>query len=284
MVKKMKLAVVKLGCIGSLPFIDLILDERAEREDIEVVSFGTGSKLTPNLCQDAAEQAKKTKADLFLIATPNASLPGPAAVRSILTEAGYPSITVTDAPGKRAFLRKDGEILADLPDDEGFIMIPMDPMIGARRDFLDATEMVIFNGHIVNVLASAGVIRATHHLIDGALESIRKGEVELPRMILKKGYAVEHASFANPYAAAKAHAALHILEAVAPITTYACFRERERNKYLMMVAAAHEMVRAASHLIDEAREIEKGNDSVLRTPHRKENGVRTKKNLLAKSE
>ena len=42
------------------------------------------------------------------------------------------------------------------------------------------------------------------------------------------------------------------------------------ENFIPLVAAAHEMAASAAALADEAREIEKGNDSVLRTPHMKE--------------
>jgi methylenetetrahydromethanopterin dehydrogenase len=49
-----------------------------------------------------------------------------------------------------------------------------------------------------------------------------------------------------------------------------------------MVAAAHEMMRAASRLVDEAREIEKSSDTVLRKPHFRDGTLGVKKNLMEK--
>jgi len=51
-----------------------------------------------------------------------------------------------------------------------------------------------------------------------------------------------------------------------------------------MVAAGHEMMRAAARLADEARELEKGADSVLRTPHAASGEARRKTRLSEKPE
>ena len=86
----------------------------------------------------------------------------------------------------------------------------------------------------------------------------------------------------QPYAAAKAYAALSIAEAVAGVTTKGCFAEQDPEKYIPMVAAGHEMIRSAGQLADQARELEKGTDSVLRTPHASDGSPLTKSALLAK--
>jgi methylenetetrahydromethanopterin dehydrogenase len=49
-----------------------------------------------------------------------------------------------------------------------------------------------------------------------------------------------------------------------------------------MVAAGHELMRAAARLADEAREIEKAGDTVLRTPHSASGAVLRKTALDAK--
>ena len=38
-----KLGVLKLGCIGAAPLLDLLLDERADREDLDVRGFTSGA-------------------------------------------------------------------------------------------------------------------------------------------------------------------------------------------------------------------------------------------------
>jgi methylenetetrahydromethanopterin dehydrogenase len=85
--------------------------------------------------------------------------------------------------------------------------------------------------------------------------------------------------FGNPYAGAKALAALKVAESVAAVTSKGCFAEQDAAKYITLVAAGHEMMRSAARLADEARELEKSEDSLVRTPHSSE-GVRLSKSRL----
>ena len=89
----------------------------------------------------------------------------------------------------------------------------------------------------------------------------------LPRANVTAEKAIVAGGFTNPYAAAKALGALKITESVAAITSKGCFVEQDADKYITMVAAGHEMIRKAAQLADEARELEKSNDAILRTPH-----------------
>ena len=41
--QNVNLGVLKLGCIGASPLIDLLLDERADREDLHVRAFTSGA-------------------------------------------------------------------------------------------------------------------------------------------------------------------------------------------------------------------------------------------------
>ncbi len=86
----------------------------------------------------------------------------------------------------------------------------------------------------------------------------------------------------NPYAKAKALAALHIATKVAEIDFPACFVLKEVDQVATAAAAGHEAMRAAARLADEAREMEKANDSVLRKPHAKDGRLLTKTKLLEK--
>ena len=73
-------------------------------------------------------------------------------------------------------------------------------------------------------------------------------------------------------------------EAVSAVTADGCFKEQDATRYVQMVAAGHEMMRAAARLADEARELEKGADSVLRTPHAASGEARRKTRLGDKPE
>ncbi len=265
-----RIGVLKLGCIGAAPLLDLIMDERAERKDIAVVSAGSGAKLEPDACEYSANRMAEMKPQLVFIVSPNAALPGPTRAREILLGKNIPIVSISDAPSKKAFYKKneEGKSVVSVPDNSGFIVLPMDPMIGARKEFLDPSEMALFNAELIKVLSTTGVIRFIQIEMDKLIDSLKDGkELELPKITLKTAKALEAGGFTNPYAYAKAYAALEILPVVAGITTKGCFKEQRPEKYIPMVTAAHEVLRAASKLADEAREIEKAGDSVLRTPH-----------------
>ena len=113
--------------------------------------------------------------------------------------------------------------------------------------------------------------------IDAVVESLKAGkQAKLPTITLSADKVIAAGEFNNPYAAAKAYAALVIAEQVAGVTTKGCFVEQDPSKYIPMVAAGHEMIRVAANLADEAREIEKHNDTVLRTPHAADGAARRK--------
>ena len=278
-----KLTVAKFGCIGAAPLLDLIVDERADREDLEVRGFTSGAKLDPDSCNIIVDQIKDYAPDLVLIVTPNAALPGASAAREALAEVKLATITISDGPSKKAFIGKDddGKKLIKVLDGQGFIILPSDPMIGARREFLDPTEMSIFNGDVIKVLAATGVTRYIQLAIDKVVSDIKQGNApEMPTLVADAETVVSQAGFSNPYAAAKAIAALSIAETVAKLTTKGCFMVKDAEKYIPLVTAGHEVLRAAVMLADEAREIEKSMDTVNRTPH-SSNGETRQKNKLA---
>ncbi|MBT7952919.1 MAG: F420-dependent methylenetetrahydromethanopterin dehydrogenase [Gammaproteobacteria bacterium] len=278
-----KLAVAKFGCIGAAPLLDLILDERADRKDLEIRGFTSGAKLDPDSCNVILDQIKDYVPDLVLIVTPNAALPGASGARDVLAEASLPTITISDGPSKKAFIGKDddGKKVIKALDGQGFIILPSDPMIGARREFLDPTEMSIFNGEVIKVLAATGVTRFIQLAIDKVVAEIKQGNTaEMPRLVADAEDVVSQAGFSNPYAAAKAIAALTMSETVAKLTTKACFMEKDAEKYIPLAAAGHEVLRAAVMLADEAREMEKSIDMVNRTPH-SSSGETKRKNKLA---
>jgi methylenetetrahydromethanopterin dehydrogenase len=277
-----RMAVVKIGCIAASPLIDLIFDERAEREDLEIRVFSSGAKMDVDSSIAVLESISNYEAQLILIVSPNASLPGPTKIRSAFLEKSIPIISVSDAPSKKAWQQKDedGKKILVAQEGEGFIIIPSDSMIGARAEFLDPSEMVLFNSNALKVLSICGVIRAVQTIIGIVISQIKSGkELELPSVTLSTEKALEYANFENPYAKAKAYAALTIAESVASVTSMACFKINNPTEYIPMVAAGHEMMRAAALLADQAREIEKDQDTVYRSPHGSDGKIKKKTKL-----
>jgi methylenetetrahydromethanopterin dehydrogenase len=282
-----KLGVLKLGCIGAAPLLDLLLDERADREDLDVRAFTCGAKLDPASCAEPTIATIAWKPQLVLLVSPNAALPGPGHARNALAAAGIPVITLSDGPSKKAFFKKndEGKQVMNVPDGEGFMIFPADSMIGARREFLDPTEMSLFNADVIRVLAATGVLRLIQQELDRVIETLKQnGNPVLPTLTVTPDRAVQAGGFGNPYAAAKAYAALALAEAVSGVTAEGCFKEQDPARYVQMVAAGHEMMRAAARLADEAREIEKGCDTLLRTPHAASGEARRKTRLDARPE
>ena len=276
MLMVVRVGFLKLGNIGTAPLIELLLDERAEREDVEFRVVGTGPKLAPEHAVDAAKKLAEFKPDLAIVVSPNATLPGPTQGRETLAEAGIPTIVISDAPTKQ--IRQELE-----EKGFGYIIVEADPMIGARREFLDPVEMALFNVDVIKVLAITGVFNLIQRELNAVIEAVKRGEKPtLPRVVVTRMKAVEAAGFTNPYAKAKALAAYETAKNVATLTTAACFKIKEWEKYTLTAASAHEMIRAASKLAEEAREIEKSQDTVLRTPHHKDGTILTKRKLIEK--
>jgi methylenetetrahydromethanopterin dehydrogenase len=218
------------------------------------------------------------KPQLAIVISPNGALPGPTKAREAIKAAGVPTIAISDNP------------MAKVKDDLkakglGFFIIKCDSMIGARRQFLDPTEMILFNADITKVLADTGVARLIQKELDRCIEEIAAGKAPtLPQIVIDHEKAVAAAGYQNPYAKAKAIAAFAAAEKVGDLDLLGCFMQKEADQYIVTVAAAHELLRAATKLCDEAREIEKGNNTILRTPHANEGKVLMKTALLAKPE
>ena len=285
--KIFKLAVAKFGCIGAAPLLDVLFDERASRKDIEVRSYTSGAKLDPDSCKAVLAQVISYQPDLTLLVSPNAALPGPTEVREKLSMEALAAITISDGPARKAFISKDtnGKETINISDNQGFIVIPCDTMIGARREFLDPAEMMLFNSDIIRVLSVCGVTQLIQRKIDHVISEIKNGQSpQMPKVIATSETVVESAGFSNPYAKVKAIAALTIAENVSKLTTKGCFKEHDPVKYIPLVAAGHEMMRAASLLADDVREIEKYNDSVLRTPHSPNGRLKSKRKLFSDPE
>ena len=274
--RPIRIGVAKVGNIGSSVLLDILLDERADRQDIAVRVVGSGPKLDPEAVREVVSKLLEFEPDMVIMASPNAALPGPSAGRELLAEAGVPTIIISDAPGKRAIEDVEAKGM-------GYIIVPADSMIGARREFLDPTEMAIYNADLLKVLACTGVFHAIVRAIDKAIDDIKAGRApELPRIVLGRDEAVEAARFSNPYARAKAMAAYEMAAKVADLTVEGCFKVKEWERYTHIVAAAHELMRQAARLAEEAREMEKQGDTVFRAPHNKKGVLLSKEKLIEK--
>jgi methylenetetrahydromethanopterin dehydrogenase len=270
---------IKMGNLGMSQVINLIQDEIAAREGITVRVFGTGAKMSPAEAT-ASESFKQWKADYVVIISPNAAAPGPTAAREVWKD--VPCIVVSDGPTKkeaREALEQEGF---------GYIILPVDPLIGAKREFLDPVEMAAFNSDAMKVLSICGVVRLIQEELDKLTEQVASGksgkELELPHIFAKPEKCVEHAGFANPYAKAKALAALHMAEKVAQVNFPACFMLKDIEQICLTAAAGHEIMGAAAYLAAQAREIEKSNDTVARQPHAKNGTLLRKTRLYEKPE
>ena len=172
-----KIGIIKSGNIGTSPVIDLLLDERADRPNIDVRVFGSGAKMNPEQVEDVVPKLDQFNPDFAIFISPNPGAPGPAKAREILSEKGIPAIIIGDAPGKSKTDEMDEQGL-------GYIIVMSDPMIGAKREWLDPTEMAIFNADILKVLANTGALRLVQKTIDAVIEGAEADNIELPKLII----------------------------------------------------------------------------------------------------
>ncbi|MFQ6053077.1 MAG: F420-dependent methylenetetrahydromethanopterin dehydrogenase [Candidatus Bathyarchaeia archaeon] len=278
MLRMVRVTFLKIGYIGATTLIDALLDERASRRGLSVRVVSSGCRMDEEEAVDAARLAASIPSDLYVVVSPNAGLPGPTAAREILKETGKPIIVVSDEPSRKIVKRLKEEGI-------GYIVVYADSMIGARRGFLDPVEMALFNSDVIRVLAVTGVLRLIHTEIDRVIVQLDgEAEPELPHIAVNKEKALELAGLENPYARAKAMASFEAARRVAALSTEGCYKVQERERYLPIVAAAHELMRQAALMADEAREVEKANDSVTRLVHLRSGALRRKKRLLGRFE
>lgn len=269
-----RVGVFKCGNIGTAPILELLLDELADRKDITVRTVTTGSKMDVESVEDSIEKIFEFTPNIILFASPNTSAPGPAKAREVLSKKKVPTVVFTDGPGKRVKTEIEEQGL-------GYAIIMGDPLIGARKEFLDPVEMAIFNSNVIKVLSGTGVFRLIFKEIDKLIDTLKtESKVSLPRLIIDTEDIRDSADFKNPYAKAKAMAAYELMKRAAEINVKACFIEKEKEKYIPLVACAHEIVQASASLVEEAREIEKYTDTLLRTPHAKDGRLKIKDKLM----
>ena len=271
----MLIVVAKTGNIGASTVLELLLDERADRKDIDVRVVSSGAKMGKDEAEYVSNRVLELNADLILYTTPNANAPGPKKVITAL--AGKPAIVVSDAPAVKAkdLIEKHGL---------GYILVKADAMIGARREFLDPTEMAVFNADILKVLAGTGALRLIQIELGKTIDALKQGEKYLPKVVVTAENAVEHANYSDSKAREKAITAYNMCVEVGGMNVRGCFMEKEPAKYIKTVADAHKLLRKAATLIDEARDIERKNDTLYRTPHSSDGRILRKTKLMEKPE
>ncbi|MEN6513980.1 F420-dependent methylenetetrahydromethanopterin dehydrogenase [Methanoculleus sp.] len=277
-----KVGIAKLGNIASGVMGELLLDERADREDIITFMATSGTKLQPEDIERVVSNMKAWGPDFCIVVSPNGILPGPTKAREDLAAAGIPCVVITDD-----VTTKKEQFEALKASNFGYIIMKADAMIGARREFLDPIEMADYNGNLVKVLALTGAFRKMQMELDKVIDQVKAGkkgaDLALPKVVMTSDKAVD-GEFSNPYALAKARAAYEIAQAVAGVNVKGCFMTKEWEKYIPIVASAHEMMRQAMILCEEARDLEKGMDAVIRKPHKKHGEIVSKTKLVSKPE
>jgi len=255
---------------------EFLLDERAERGNIDARIVGSGAKVESDIVTSAARELSQFQPDFAVVTTPNASSEPPQKGIKVLRRCGIPTLVITDGAGIGVLSGAKDTML-------GCLIVEADSMIGARREFLDPTEMAIFNSDLMKILAVTGVYNVICREMDALIASITQGsKMEMPRLVVESKVAIEASGILNPYARAKAAASFEIAKSAAKVTHEACFVKKEPDEYIEMVAAAHEMIRVAGMLADEAREIDKNSDQVLRIPHDRDGTVLSKRRLMEK--
>ena len=275
--KVLNIGILKNGTIGSSLLLAFLMDERAEATRLNVREVTSGAKMhPPEECIETMKKLLEFKPELILMSSPNAALKGPLAAREMAKEANIPTIIISDAPAKKAV----DEIKEK---NMGYILVNCDSMIGARRPFLDPIEMSCFNADLLKVLAITGSLQVIAEELNKVIMDMLDGkQPTLPEIIIDASRALEAAKFSNPYAEAKAIAAFELAASVSKVTSKACFVLKEREEYMPLLAASHEMMRTAALMCDQAREIEKSNDTVIRRPHHAKQQLLTKTKLQEK--
>ena len=184
-----KIGFVKLGNIATSTAIDLSLDEIAERSDIEFKIVSFGPKMTKKEGEAAAELLAWAP-QLVVISSPNAATAGPTTAREQF-QGHCPQSSSLTVPAKK----ESRDLLA--ADGFGYIILPMDPLIGAKREFLDPAEMALFNSDALKVLAACGAIRLVQEELDKAMASVIAGEPKLPAILATPEKCAERMNFSR---------------------------------------------------------------------------------------
>jgi methylenetetrahydromethanopterin dehydrogenase len=275
--KILKIGILKNGTIGSSLLLAFLMDERAEATRLNVREVTSGAKMhPPEECVETMKKLLEFGPELIIMSSPNAALKGPKAARDLA--GNIPTIIISDAPAKKAIEEYKEKNM-------GYIVVGCDSMIGARRPFLDPIEMSCFNSDLLKVISITGALNIIVNELNKVIMDMLEGKKPtLPQIEIDASNATEAAGFTNPYARAKAIAAFELAASVSKITGKACFVLKEREEYMPLLAAAHEMMKTAAELCNQAREIEKSNDTVLRTPHHAKQQLLKKRALHEKEQ
>ena len=73
-----KIGVIKCGNLGTSPVIDLVLDERADRPNIDVRGVSSGAKMGPEQIEEVVPKIMDFDPDFVVFISPNPGAPGPA--------------------------------------------------------------------------------------------------------------------------------------------------------------------------------------------------------------
>jgi methylenetetrahydromethanopterin dehydrogenase len=270
----LKIVFAKIGMIGITPMIEGLFDERAVRKDIVVRSVYSGCRMETSDAREVLEIALALKPHLLIFVTPYLQGEGPMAGVEMICVSKVPACIVSNTATK--------EVLSKLEENSiGYIIVDADPMIGAKKEFLDPVEMCLFNSDIIRVLALTGVYRAIQIEVDKMIEALKQGlKPQPPKLILDKEKALAYAGYHNPYAASKAMAAYEASRLVAELSTRGCYAVKELGRALHYVSASHEVMRFAACMVDEAREMEKKIDTVERLIHISDGSVIRRLRLL----
>jgi len=258
-----KIIFIKLGNITLTTLVDIMLDERASRKDIEVDVISSSTKMKETDADRIIKKLRAEEGDLFVLVCPNANSDGPKKVIEAISKSNK-LIVISDAAEKdlRKYWKEKGI---------GYIILPFDPMIGAKKDFLDPSEMGLFNGYTISAFSACGVFEYVTSLIDEAIMEIKEGKnPSLPYKYPSALTIVKNYPFKNDYSKAKALATLELLKLAGKTDVKACFGTKDNDEALLLAASAHEMVRLAGLLADEIREMEKNTNQLVRMPHSKE--------------
>jgi methylenetetrahydromethanopterin dehydrogenase len=147
-----KVTFVKIGYIATTTLIDVLLDERSGRKDLQMRIVSSSVSMEEEAAVEVAQIAAGIPSDLYVVVSPNAAMPGPMKARETLRATGKPIVVVSDEPSRKTL--KENPI-----EGVGYIVITNDPMIGAKQSFLDPVEMALFNADAIRVLAVTGSFR-----------------------------------------------------------------------------------------------------------------------------